>query len=335
MDKVLFPYRSSTHLPLLHVIAESGAWEKHGLEVEYNKRITSGDAHARVMSGDVDFVGGNHVSPYGHRARGDQWVYLGQTVNVVPGRKLVVRADAGIEKIEDLREKVVGSRGAHPMLNDWLQLKKHGLDTDRDEVAVVDQFTNTKMTDGIHMVAETAEDRTAPLWKWVLDKRVDAAFLQVPQCLFAEEANLKVIDIEPLPMIYFTTISTSLRFAERHPDLIERFLKAMIEGIHFFKTERERSIGIIKERYLNDGQMDDAMAKITHEVLADALAPHLFPTLDAIENVYEEGIREDDDARRINPLELWDVHYLRKIADSGFVDALYGKGREAAVSTKH
>ena len=34
MDKISFPFRSSTHLPFLHVVAESGAWEKHGLDVE-------------------------------------------------------------------------------------------------------------------------------------------------------------------------------------------------------------------------------------------------------------------------------------------------------------
>ena len=43
MDKIAFPYRSSSHLVLLHVIAESGAWEKHGLEVDYDRYISSTD----------------------------------------------------------------------------------------------------------------------------------------------------------------------------------------------------------------------------------------------------------------------------------------------------
>jgi hypothetical protein len=34
MEKIKFPYRSDGHLALLHVIHESGAWEKHGLDVE-------------------------------------------------------------------------------------------------------------------------------------------------------------------------------------------------------------------------------------------------------------------------------------------------------------
>jgi len=322
VDKVAFPYRSSTHLPLLHVIAESGSWERFGLEVEYNKRITSSRAHDAVLSGDVEFVGGNHVSPYGHRARGDRWVYLGQTVNIVPGRKLVVRADSGIERIADLREKVVGGRGNHPMLNDWLQLKQNGLDADRDEVAVVSQFgaTDRKILD---QTKPNVEDETEPLWEWVRDRKVDAAFLQVPQHLFAAQAGLKVIDIEPLPMIYFTTISTSLTFVQRHPDIVDRFLRGIIAGIHYFKTQPEKVTAILRDRYLNDGQMDDAMARLTYEQLAAALEPKLFPTPAAIANVYEEGVHEDKDALRVNPMELWDLHYIRAIADSGFVDELY------------
>src|ERR1700752_5332873 len=115
MDKIAFPYRSNTHLSLLHVIAESGSWEKYGLDVEYDKKISSSRAHDAVLKGEVEFVGGNHVSTYGRRARGDEWVYLGQTINAV-SRQLVVRADSGIDGVGDLREKVVGTRGSHPRL---------------------------------------------------------------------------------------------------------------------------------------------------------------------------------------------------------------------------
>ncbi len=43
----------------------------------------------------------------------------------------------------------------------------------------------------------------------------------------------------------------------------------------------------------------------------------------AISNVYEEAIRQDKDAAKVNPLELWDLHHVRAIDDSGFVDELY------------
>ena len=136
MDKVSFPYRASSHLALLHVISESGAWAKYGLDVDYDRQISKDDAHALVPTGEVEFVGGNHVSTYGHRARGDSWVYVGQTVNRY-ATKLAVHRDAGINSLADLRGKVVATRGNHPGLNDWLYLKQHGLDVDRDEVQLV------------------------------------------------------------------------------------------------------------------------------------------------------------------------------------------------------
>ena len=79
----------------MHVIAECGAWERHGLSVDYDREIDRDDAHKRVITGDVEFVSGNHVSTYAARARGDSSVYLGQTVteNRI---KLVTRFDAGI-----------------------------------------------------------------------------------------------------------------------------------------------------------------------------------------------------------------------------------------------
>jgi len=58
MDRVNFPYRSDSHLPFLHVVAESGSWEKHGLQVDYNKFISSEESHKNVANGTVEFVGG-------------------------------------------------------------------------------------------------------------------------------------------------------------------------------------------------------------------------------------------------------------------------------------
>jgi ABC-type nitrate/sulfonate/bicarbonate transport system substrate-binding protein len=318
MDRITFPYRSATHLPLLHVIAESGAWEKQGLEVDYNRPISSSEAHAAVTSGDIDFVGGNHVSTYGRRARGDDWVYLGQTVNYVPGRTLIVRSDSGINGMADLRRKTVGTVGHHPGLNDWLFLKQHGLDVDRDEVELVQQkFSPT--IDKANFMAE------APLWHLVRDKVVDAVFICPPGTTQAEQAGLKLIEIEPMPMIYFTTISTSMRLAEQRPELVERFLKGVIEGIHFFKTQPARSIDVIRNRYANEGILDETMAALTYKCLADAFEPKLYPTPQAIANVYVEGVRQDKDAARMTPMELWDLHFIRRIDDSGFVDQLYSK----------
>jgi ABC-type nitrate/sulfonate/bicarbonate transport system substrate-binding protein len=332
LDKISFPYRSNSHLTLLHVVAESGAWEKYGLDVDYDRHISSDEAHRAVPTGEVEFVGGNHVSTYGHRARGDSWVYLGQTVNQV-NHQLVVRANSGINGLADLHGRKVGTRGSHPGLNDWLYLKQHGLDVDRDDIELVSQTKLKKDS----MDAEDAATRAKapPTWQWVRDGVVDAALLGPPASLFAKAAGLKVIDIEPLPMIQFTTVSSSLGFVEKHPDIVERFLKGLLEGIHFFKTRPEQAIKVIQARSTKRGQMNTEQATITYQSLAGILEPKLYPKMQAIANVYEEAVRQDKDAKKVNPMELWDLHHLRRLDDMGFMDKLYGRRNAASHDHDH
>jgi ABC-type nitrate/sulfonate/bicarbonate transport system substrate-binding protein len=325
LDRIHFPYRANVHLPLLHVIAESGSWEKHGLEVLYKTRISSADAHRDVPKGAVEFVSGNHVSTYGHRARGDSWVYLGQTVNILR-HKLIVRADSGITKISELAKKKVGSTGNHPGLNCWLYLKQHGLDVDRDQVEMIEP--HQIMRNGVPL--KMASDGGNVLIEMVQHKDCDAAFACSPSVEFAESAGLKVIDIDPFPMIWFTTISSSMGFVEKHPDIVERFMKGILEGIAFFRTQPEKAIKIIQENYDDEGKLDFQIARKVHADVDAMLEPRLFPSLEAISNVYQEAIRKDKDSAKVSPMELWDLHILRHIDDSGFIDRLYAGGSRDA-----
>jgi hypothetical protein len=135
-------------------------------------------------------------------------------------------------------------------------------------------------------------------------------------------------------MIWFTTVSSSLKFVEKHPDIVNRFLKGLIEGVHFFKTERDKSIKIIRERYRKEGKLTKEQATITYEGLASMLEPKLYPSMAAISNVYAEAVRQDKDALKINPMELWDLHHIRQIDDSGFIRSLYGRNSGGAKKKK-
>ena len=300
MEKINFPYRSETHLPFLHVVGQSGAWEKHGLQVDYDKSITSEDAHSKVANGSVEFVGGNHVSPYGRRPKGDRWIYLAQTVNLL-NHRIVTRPESRISKVSDLRGKKVASKGQHPSLNTWLFLKQNGLLAD--------------------CTIERVRSNTA--WEFARDGKVDAAFVTPPADLFARRAGLKVIEIEPLPMVWFTTVSTCLAFVEKHPDIVDKFLKGLCEGIAFFKTHRRESVKIIKDKYKEEGELDDEAASHLYDELTAVLQAKPYPTIPAISNVYEIAKEQDKTATQADPLALWDLHFLRRIDDSGFIDGLY------------
>lgn len=315
MDHIQFPYRSSSHLVLMHVIQESGAWARHGLEVEYEKQISREEAHKYVPSGEIEFVSGNHVSTYAARARGDTWTYVGQSMshNYLG---LVTRPDTGIETLADLRQRKVGSRGNHPFLNTWLYLKQAGLDADKDEVEII-----RKLAPG-----PDGKSQRKNLVQMVVDKDVDACMVSQPAATLAKRKGLKVIDLEPQHMIFYMTMSTSKKMVDEKPDVVIRTLKAIIEGIAFFKINREATIKIIMDRYSNEGKLDREVAERLYDDVAPKLDPRLIPSMRSIFNVYQEALKQDEkngDAKNIHPLALWDFHFLRQIEDSGFIRNLY------------
>jgi ABC-type nitrate/sulfonate/bicarbonate transport system substrate-binding protein len=292
MDKVKFPYRSDGHLALLHVIHESGAWDRQGLDVEYDLYIGPDEAHAAVQKGEVEFVSGNHISPYPARLKGDRWLYLGQTVNLYSHR-LVVRPDSKIEKISDLRGKRVAGSGHHPSSNNWLFLKQNGLDADKGDL-------------------QLARVRGVKLQDLVKSGDADACLVTPPNDVLARRAGLKVIPIPPLPMIYFTTISTGSAFAAKRPDIVERFLKGAAEGIHFFKTQKEKTTAILRNK-LEDEDREPELVEALYDDLAPLLEPTLYPTIAAIENVFELAVHDHPECAKVNPLSLWDLHYLEAL----------------------
>lgn len=318
MDHIQFPYRSSSHLALMHVIAESGAWERHGLAVDFDKQINRSDAHELVPKGEVEFVSGNHVSTYAARARGDTWAYLGQTVSR-NNLTLVTRPDIGIDKLADVRKRKFGSRGRHPGLNTWLYLKQAGLDPDTDQVEIIEEV-RVESPGGDEMAARKG------LLDMVADGDVDACFMNQPRREFARRRGLKLIDVPAQPMVFFMTVSSSMKMVKERPYVVSRVLKAVLEGIAYFKTNREGTINILMAKHKKEGPLDRDAAEKLYDDLAPRLEPRLYPGLDAIHNVYLEALKQDEkngDAKRIHPLALWDFHLLREIDDSGFIANLY------------
>jgi hypothetical protein len=48
-----------------------------------------------------------------------------------------------------------------------------------------------------------------------------------------------------------------------------------------------------------------------------------YPTPEAIQNVFQLGIHDTPEVAGFNPLVMWDMHHLRAIDDSGYIDKLY------------
>jgi hypothetical protein len=83
-------YRSHSHLPIWEVMDTAGIWAQVSLKVSFEYCGSSEAAEKALFCGDVDFISGNHISPYLLVRRGQPIVSLTSPSNSVDDR-LVTR----------------------------------------------------------------------------------------------------------------------------------------------------------------------------------------------------------------------------------------------------
>ena len=298
MEKIKFPYRSARHLALLHIVAESGGWKKQGLSVEYDFYVDPEEAHVLLKKGKVQFIGGNHITPYIKRATGDDWIYVGQSANYI-GQAIVVKKESKIRRLEDLRGKTLGAKGTggpHTWLNAWLTLQKNGLEK---AVKIERVFKKGRV------------------WKGVQAGDYEAAIVGRPDDLVARRDGMRTIPLPLLPMIVFTTVSTTGTFVRENGPLIKKFLKGLGSGIRFFKANKKKSMDILNSTLPKErGGGDKEMIEHYYPDLSETPTATLHPPMAAVCNVYAEACRYNPVAKKVNPLELWDLHFLRQLRDA-------------------
>lgn len=230
-------YRSPSHLPIWEVLDKAGIWEKVGIKMREMEYCGSPpEAEAALFDGKIDFISGNHITPYALVAKGKPIVCIASPSNSVRDR-LVSRepvrslTELRGRKIVDLslEGRVAGFN--HLRGNHMLYLLRAGVGL--DEVKWVELGEDV-----------TQEFRKAQ-FEALQSGRADAAFMTGGTQVY-EEAGFHVLEAEPLPMINGPTLTTSIDTLKRKDRLGERFVKAVVLGIHYARTRREEAERILE-----------------------------------------------------------------------------------------
>lgn len=302
-------FRAYSHLPVWAIVEEAGIWKQVGIKASFEFCDSSTEAERSLYDGSIDFISGNHISPYGHVARGKPIVSLASPSNSVRDN-LVSRLP--LKSVADLRGKrladatVLGPEGEyhHPRGNHMIYVKRAGLRLDEVEWLEVERASG--------------DDLRRQQIAAVKDGKADAAFITggVEE---SEKAGLQILRPDPLPMVNGPTLTTTMTALRRKDRLGERLVKALIMGIHFARTrkaETERILEKLRQRIPEAHSVNyNGVAKLTQKP---------YPAVEAIANAYELCCMVEPEAKELSPLALWDLHYLRDLDDSGFIDGLYG-----------
>jgi ABC-type nitrate/sulfonate/bicarbonate transport system substrate-binding protein len=211
--------------------------------------------------------------------------------------------------VQDLRgKKIVADKlSSHAGLNIWLFLKQEGLDVDRGDIELVE-------------LRGSSEDR----WKRVLNGEFGGTFVTIPHDARAKKAGARVITVRAMPMIRGVTLTTTMSFIKSHEDEIRRLIRGFVDAVHFFLTQKEQTLEILKEHASPILHLDsDAEVSAIYDEWAASLERKPYPSLDSISNVFQLALRRDPEVAGFNPLALWDTHYLRELDDTGYIDRLY------------
>jgi len=322
-EKIKVLSSSISHMPLHFVFRDSGVAEKHGFELDVDiakvpqlGKKTRGirERAALLLSGEYQFLSGLHHEPYLYRARGDKrLVFLAQTQNDWDDR-LIVRPD--VHEPKQLEGKKILTGPASCVYGNL----RHALARAGVDVAKVEFVFSSREGEGADSrlaVGPSSIDR-------VRRGEVDAANVDIPYDLQAKKRGLGALELPSLPVIHNTTICASMDFVRGNEETVVTYLKALIEAVHFFKSEKQKCCAILAREYAPLIGLDEGdEIEYLHEQWSRLLSAKPYPDPMAVWNLYDLDVAHDPNANSVAPLETWDTHYERAIDDSGFIDALY------------
>ena len=288
----------------VYIMKELDLPRKHGLDVEVLFVPVSSRALQAALAGEIQFLTSGGVANINANATGADFVGLTATLNTFAFKIL---GSPDIKKPENLKgKKVAISRlGGASDFSIRYALTHWGLVPDKD-VALL-------------QVGGEPESVLA-----LQNRAVDAAILSEPFSTVATRAGaVLVADLSQLGVPY-TMHGFGVRksFIRANRDVVVRFMKAYLEGIYVFKTNKELALNVLKKYTRLD---DLSLVQASYDEMSQRLIRRVpYPDREGIQTIIDQLAKTRPQMKSLNPSDFIDPSILKEIEDSGFIKKLYG-----------
>ena len=284
-----------------YLTKEAGFFREEGIQVEV-VRTAGNVAPMTLVSGDVEF---SIMSAFLLLPAAVQYRDLIILTGFTRYASMYMVSRPEISTANDLREKIIGLQrpGDAYEKNARFALSHLGLDPDKD-VKFLYVGSNEVM------------------WTALESRRISATMLTPPSTLFARKAGMKfLVNLSELQVEYQGSSLTSRRsFMKDNPNTTLRVVRAMVRGIHFFKTRREKTFRILAKFFgTNDREALEESWNYASDVPTKPYASE-----SAVQAVVNHLAERDPRFAQHKPAEFIDSTTLAEIDRSGFIDRLYG-----------
>jgi NitT/TauT family transport system substrate-binding protein len=304
LEKIRVAYSSiSGNTAPLWVSYEHGFFRKYGLNVELVFIEGGSTTVQTLISGDVTLAQMAGSAAIQSNLRGADVVLIAGLINTLPFQVLV---EKGISRPDLLKGKSVGVTrfGSSTDFAARYALEKWGL-TPHKEVTLLELGSMP------NLLAALASGK------------IQGAMLSAPFTLHAKKSGFPALaDLQMLGLEYqHTAIATTQTLIKSKPDLVRNFMKAYVEGIHFYKTHRKEALAVMA-KYLKTN--DTEALNETYETIGLNLLPEKpYPTLKGIQLMLRELSPREPKANTAKPEQFVETSFVQELDASGFIDRLY------------
>jgi NitT/TauT family transport system substrate-binding protein len=154
-------------------------------------------------------------------------------------------------------------------------------------------------------------------------KAIQATVFTTPNTVRARKAGfVSLVDAYKLGLKFQGSgIAATGAFLRDHRPVVEQFVKGFLEGVAYAKTHKEESLPLIKEfmKLKDQDEVEDSYQVI----IRDVQPRKPYPLKEGVETVLRNVESTIPKAKTVKPEELIDDSILRRLDQSGFIDALY------------
>lgn len=298
--RIGYAARAVTH-SMPYLANEAGFFREEGIQAEI-VRTAGAVAPMALLSGDVDFATMSAFLMIPVAVQNRDVVMLGGLTRYasmylvsrpeIRGAKELAGTIVGLQRPGDAYEKNARSALSHM-----------GLNPDKD-VKFLYLGSNEVM------------------WVALEQRRVGSTMLSPPATLFARKAGMNfLVNLSELKIEYQgSTLTTRRSVIRDYPNLTRRVVRAIVRGVHFFKTRREETFRILA-KFL--GTTDREALEESWSYASD-MPSKPYAVESAVQAVIGHLAERDPRFAQRQPAEFIDSGPLSELDRGGFIDRLYG-----------
>ncbi len=299
-EKIIVGYAQGSGLWPFWIAHEGGYFKKNGLNVEFVATGSSTVTIASLVSGDLFLSAGGSAGGIAAAAAGAPITLIGRC-----GRPpfSLFASDPTLRSVSDLKGKVVGSGSGQ---SDNLVLR------------YILQRSGVKYSDLRIIYQADQKGRYAAL----LTGRVSAAVISPPYDLQAKKAGLnEIVDFNRSgSSLMFCGLWTKRSSVEKQTDTLERLMKAFLQAVARLKQDKAYALLVFNKYTRNT---DSELAEYTYQRQVDLIPKKPYVEDEGLQPLIDSLVDTWPQLKGRRPSEFYDNRIVKRLDDSGYIDALY------------